>query len=114
LADGSSVVTGIFNGTAVFGEGELNETELTAQGVDFDIFVARYSPDGTLAWAKSAGGGDIDRSGSIDAFENGSAVVTGYYQSAATFGPGEPNETVLDFPLPGEGRDDIFVARFKP
>jgi hypothetical protein len=112
--NGSSLVSGSFTGKTVFGKGEPNETELTAQSVDFDVFVARYNPDGTLAWAKRAGGGTTVRSGGIDLFETSSAIVTGSYENPITFGLGEPNETVLDFPMPGDMRADIFVARFKP
>ena len=58
LQDGSALVTGSFSGTATFGPGEENETVLTAltsqQGTN--AFIAKYSPDGTLDWAKSAGG----------------------------------------------------------
>ena len=55
LSDGSSLVTGMFGGTATFGPGEPEETTLTPAG-GANIFVARYNPDGTLAWAKRAGG----------------------------------------------------------
>ena len=51
LADGSAFVTGYFYGTATFGPGEPNQTTLVSPGVG-DVLVARYSPDGTLAWAK--------------------------------------------------------------
>jgi hypothetical protein len=38
---GNSYVTGFFVGTATFGAGEANETELDAGGVE-DVFVAKY------------------------------------------------------------------------
>ena len=43
LSDNSTVVTGRFRRTAVFGAGEANETHLTSAGVE-DIFIARYAP----------------------------------------------------------------------
>lgn len=55
LADGSALVSGAFSGTATFGPGEPGETLLTSAG-DTDIFVARHNADGTLAWARWAGG----------------------------------------------------------
>ena len=43
LSDDSTVVTGSFNATATFGEGEANETVLVSDGFR-DIFVARFAP----------------------------------------------------------------------
>jgi len=55
FADGSSVITGEFSGTCTFGLGEPGVTTLIAAG-SFDMFVARYNADGSLAWARRAGG----------------------------------------------------------
>ena len=57
LSDGSSLVTSFFWDTDTFGPGEPGQTLLTSAG-GADIFVARYNPDGTLAWAKRAGGSE--------------------------------------------------------
>lgn len=109
LPDDSIVVTGCFSDSAIFGEGELNETVLTAMGPS-DIFVARYNPDGTLAWAKSAGGSSQDIGLGITALPDCSTVTTGYFRGSAIFGEGEPNQTVLTSP----GGNDIFIARYNP
>ncbi|MCD6218294.1 hypothetical protein J7L05_10635 [bacterium] len=105
LSDNSTVVTGKFAGTATFGPGEPNETILTSAG-GFGIFIARYNPDGTLAWAKRAGGSSYG----ITTLSDNSTVVTGYFYGSTTFGPGEPNETILT----SAGNWDIFIARFEP
>ncbi|MCX6645479.1 MAG: hypothetical protein NTY09_03850, partial [bacterium] len=69
----------------------------------------RYNPDGTLAWAKRAGGASGDDSGrGITALSDNSTVVTGGFHDSAKFGPGEPNETILE----SAGGRDIFIARF--
>ncbi len=109
LSDDSTVVTGCFEGTATFGEGEPNETDLVADG-DWDTFVARYNPDGTLAWAKRSGGTDYEWGYSITTLSDDSTVVSGQFETSATFGQGEPNETVLV----SDGVFDIFVARYNP
>ncbi len=110
LSDDSTVVTGSFNESATFGEGEANETVLVSYG-GYDIFVARYNPDGTLAWANRAGGTtDYDRSKGITTLSDNSSVVTGHFSATATFGEGEPNETVLV----SDGSYEIFVARYNP
>ena len=108
LSDDSSVVTGYFQDSATFGEGEANETVLVSDG-DYDIFVARYNPNGTLAWAKRSGGADRDRGWGITTLSDDSTVVTGDFKYSATFGEGEANETVLV-----SDEEDIFVAWYNP
>jgi len=109
LSDNSTVVTGLFFESATFGPGEPNQTALTSDG-GYDIFIARYNTDGTLAWAKRAGGGDSDAGFGITTLSDNSTVVTGYFYDSATFGPGEPNQTVLT----SAGYFDIFIARYNP
>jgi uncharacterized delta-60 repeat protein len=109
LSDNSTVVTGWFYGSAVFGEGEANETTLVSAG-GFDIFIARYNPDGTLAWAKRAGGTSYDLGIAITALSDNSIVVAGEFRGSATFGPGEANQTTLV----SAGGFDIFIARYNP
>jgi hypothetical protein len=105
--DGSCVVTGCFRETATFGKGEANETILFSAG-DVDLFVARYNSNGTLAWAKRAGGTDFDEGCGIASYADGSCVVTGCFMETATFCEGEANETSLS----SAGEEDIFVARY--
>jgi hypothetical protein len=109
LSDNSIAVTGIFNVSATFGPGEPNETVLSSAG-DSDIFIARYNSDGLLLWAKSAGGPEEDRGNAVTALFDNSTVITGYFNSWAKFGLGEPNMTILL----SNGAEDIFVAQFNP
>ena len=95
LVNDSFVVVGHFSGSAVFGPGELNETTLVSPGDD-EIFVARYNPDGTLRWAKRAGGTRENKAFGVSSLSDGSIVVCGQIQGIATFGAGEANETVLN------------------
>ena len=105
---GASYVTGHFDGSSTFGAGEANETTLTSAGY-FDIFVAKYDADGDLLWVKGAGGGGYDGGSSIAVDGNGASYITGDFESNATFGAGESNETTLsNTGLWG----DIFVAKF--
>jgi uncharacterized delta-60 repeat protein len=107
LSDNSTVVTGIFAGSAIFGKDEINQTVLNSAG-SFDIFIARYNPDGTLVWAKRAGGSDRDRSKEVTKLFGNSTVVVGFFYGSATFAPGEPNQIVLN----SDGDSDIFIARY--
>ena len=109
LSDDSTVVTGRFESSATFGEGEVNETVLVSAGY-LDIFVARYNPDSTLAWAKRAGGTASEGSNGITTLSDDSIVVTGSFTGSVTFGEGEANETVLE----SYEESDIFVARYNP
>jgi len=108
-------VTGFFQGPAIFGEGEPNETTLTATGTDPDtflsppdIFVAKYDGDGMLLWATKAGGVGADEGLDIATTQGGDSYVTGFFRGTATFGEGEPNETTLT----STGERNIFVAKY--
>jgi len=109
LSDNSIVVMGCFSGSATFGQGEANETVLTSNG-DLDIFFARYNPDGTLAWVKSAGGLKMDVGWGITALSDNAVIVTGCFSAVATFGKNEQNQTDLT----SAGGKDIFIARYNP
>ena len=99
LLDGSSVVTGRFTDSAVFGA----LPALT--GVGSEVFVAKVSPNGDWVWAVPAGGSGADSANGVSALPDGSSTVTGYFSGNATFG-GLPE-------LSGTaGKKDTFVARY--
>ncbi len=113
LSDDSIVIAGHFYGSAIFGKGEPNETVLVTDDMHFNVFVARYNSDGTLAWAKSAGGLECVVSPyGITTLSDDSTVLTGGYLGPTIFGAGEANETTLD--TPSSANSDIFVARYYP
>jgi hypothetical protein len=109
LADDSVVATGTFRGTATFGQGWPGETLLTSTG-NRDVFVARYARDGTLVWAKRAGGTGAAYGVSATTLFDDSVVVAGGFSGSFTLGPGEGNETGLT----SAGDSDVFLARFYP
>jgi hypothetical protein len=116
FADGSLAVGGSFSASIVFGAGEANETPLDPVG-QADLCVARYEPDGALAWARSAGGAlaTLDVT-SIASMPDGACVLGGSFAGRATFGAGEANETeLLSAPFffnPSSPSQDLFVARY--
>ena len=82
LPDGSSIVTGRFDGTTTFGSSTLTRSAGSA-----DVFTAKMNADGSWAWATKAGGTGLDSGLGISALPDGSSVVTGvFYSDAATFG----------------------------
>ena len=61
-------MTGYFSWSPTFGAGELNETRLVTGGVENAVFLARYNPDGTLAWAKQSQSTSDGRGAALAAF----------------------------------------------
>lgn len=116
VPDGAVVVAGTFMNQAVFDPGGPNETVLSAADFrDKEMFFARYEADGSLAWAKQAGGPEsfdwAEWVVALDSFPDGTLVAAGYFQIHAVFGPGEPNETVLE-PQTEGALGGKFHARF--
>lgn len=77
---GSVYLAGAFTGTGAFGT-----TTKTSAG-NYDLFVARYDPAGTLQWVQTAGGTNSDEATAIALDSNGNAYVTGSFYATATFG----------------------------
>ena len=96
LADGSSIVTGKFEGTATFGS-----TTFTSAG-SYDVFVAKLDANGDYEWATQAGGISNDYGYDVSVLADGSSIVTGYFQDTATFG---------STTFTSAGGYDVFVAK---
>ncbi|MCP4673944.1 MAG: hypothetical protein GY854_00170, partial [Deltaproteobacteria bacterium] len=94
LPDNSFITVGWYNNTATFGAGEPTETQLIASD-DYDSYIAKYARDGSLIWAKSFGGNDLDYVYDLDVFSDGSFIVSGQLKGTAVFGAGESNEKTL-------------------
>lgn len=94
---GGIVITGSFDkdvdflGTPVLSKGES------------DVFVARLTGDGALAWVKTFGAEREDAGFGVAVDAAGTAVVTGWFEGTVDFGGG---------PLKGKGYHDAFIARF--
>ncbi len=96
LADGSSIITGEFSGSATFGT-----TTLTSTGLD-DVFTAKVNADGSYAWATKAGGAGFARANGVSALADGSSIITGEFSGTATFGTTTLTST---------GSSDVFTAK---
>jgi hypothetical protein len=98
------VVVGTFFGAMDFGAGALNSAG------NSDLFLAKFSPSGTLLWAKRFGGSAADVCNAIALDASNNILLTGsygYYGSAIDFGGG---------PLPLSGgtgafQSDMYVAK---
>ena len=109
-ARGDSYVTGVFRGTATFGEGEPNETTLTSAGqrryLRGQVRPRRRAAVGHSGRRRHRSDGGLG----IATTARGDSYVTGFFPGTATFGEGEPNETTLT----SAGNEDIFVAKYDP
>ncbi len=100
LADGSSIITGSFNGIATFGT-----TSLTSVNGLSDTFTAKVDADGTYAWATRGGGPGTDVANGVSALADGSSIITGTFTGTpAIFGTTPPLTSTA-------GSVDIFTAR---
>jgi hypothetical protein len=113
LSDGSVIATGRFNGDGILDPSGPNETLFEGEG-DTDIYIAKYTNEGSLAWARSAGGQGSDNAQDLLVLPDGSFILAGQFGGfdgfPATFGRGEDNQTVLN----SNGMGDVFIARYEP
>ncbi len=84
LADGSSIITGVFTVTVTFGDTTL--TSEARGGEPYDTFTAKVNANGSYAWAIKAGGGTVVWASGVSALPDGSSIITGYFLGTATFG----------------------------
>lgn len=107
MPDGGCVFAGSFTGQAVFQGGSAPNVTLSTSG-NADAYVARYLADGTLAWAKKAGGTGDESSRCVGVLSNGNIVVGGSFQSFITFAAGLPGS--VSFTTAGDR--DTFLAAY--
>ena len=107
---GNSYVTGFFRGPANFNP---SGTAVVLNSVgNHDIYLAEYSPTGSLVWAKdlpnSAGSGGQANALAMDAA--GNLALTGYFTGATNFNPGGAGGTLTNATY----HTDAFAAKFTP
>lgn len=89
---GNVYAVGEFRGTAFFGPKTLHSEGLV------DLFVVKYSPDGTVVWAVSAGGPSVDRGLALAVDDAQNVYVTGYFTNEIEFN-NDPGAIPIGFPL---------------
>ena len=102
---GNVLVTGYFRGTATFGDTTITsygDTTLFGFG-SVDIFIAKFTSNGSLIWAQHAGGDEFDEGYGIATDSSGNILVTGKFDENASFG---------DTTLFNDSNDDMFVAKY--
>lgn len=104
FAVGIDSMGGIYVGGAMAGKVDFDGTVLTSAGTE-DAFLARFEPDGKLAWAHNWGDTASQTIRHIKVTKTNSIIVAGEFKGTLQFDAG-PNK------LTSAGGNDIFVARF--
>jgi hypothetical protein len=98
---GNIVVVGTFTGVS-----PLGGATLTSRG-GTDGFVAKYTPTGTLLWARGFGGTQDERVTDLAIDQSGNVYVGGGFEGTAGFDP-----TGGGLVLTSSGGEDGFITRF--
>ncbi len=110
LGDGGYVVGGSVTGTTTLGPDAGNALTIASTSpASADVYVARFAADGSVRWARTAGGSGAEAFAGLALFVDGSIAVTGTFRASATFGAGDPRETLL---TTAASAGETFVARF--
>jgi hypothetical protein len=103
-ADNNVYITGYYQSGFYFVP-ETSSNLAQAFGGD-DIFIAKYSANGTFIWGKTIGGSGQDRPSGMDVSEDGNVSITGYFNGTVDFNPGSAVNN-----LTAIGNRDIFVLK---
>ncbi len=99
---GNVYVIGTFREMAFFDGNQVNSSGSGSGSQDKEIFIAKYAPDGTFVWVKTAGGFFDDQGFGIFTVPNGDSYITGSFQGNADF---------QSINMLSNGGDDIFAAK---
>jgi Bacterial Ig domain/Fibronectin type III domain len=97
--DGNIVLTGTVSGNINFGSGYL------LSNGSYDIFLAKFSPNGVNLWSKRFGGSYDDTGKAVTVDMNGDIFMGGYFFQSVDFGGGT---------LTSANTPDAFIAKFAP
>jgi len=97
--DGNTTITGVFRNQVRFG------TETMTSAGQGDIFLASYTSEGELRWARQFGSTGEDNAFDLKVDGAGNTVASGWFAGKVDFGG-----TVLE----SAGGNDAFLAKFDP
>ncbi|HEX6792126.1 MAG TPA: SBBP repeat-containing protein [Candidatus Krumholzibacteria bacterium] len=97
---GQVLVTGSFSGTVNFGGGDLSTSSVD----EWDVFLAKYTTNGTHIWSKRFGGIDLEEGTCVRADASGNVYVAGYFAGTVSFGGSSLTSTGADV--------DLFLAKY--
>jgi len=97
---GAAYVSGLFSGTANFGDGDVN----FVGGSDY--FVAKYKTDGSLAFKHVAGSIYVDCGADLCLDNSNNLIVGGYYNNGMYYDG-------VQLPLTSLGKEDNMVLKYE-
>ncbi len=100
-SDNNLLVTGMFSTTATF-----DQVTLTSMAFQ-DVFVAKYTVQGTVLWAKAISGMDQEWGYDITTDQNNNVYVTGYFQSPVLYFT--PSDSIV---RSSPSMRNVFVAKY--
>lgn len=74
---------------------------------DYDIFIAKYTPDGKLIWAKSIGGSELDQVNNLTVDDESNVIFGGQFTSSSM--DSDPGSGT--FNLNNAGGNDAFIVK---
>ncbi len=96
---GNTIISGIFRNQI-----RLGEDTYRSRG-EGDIFLASYSPNGTLNWSMRIGGSGDDNTYDLTTDGAGNIIASGWFSDSVDFG---------GTTLTSRGSVDMFIAKFSP
>ena len=111
-SNGNIYVTGFYAGalSILAADGTTSALSLSVEG-SLDMFVIKYSSDGTPLWARRLSGGSVDVATAIVTSASGDVYVIGYTQSS-TFSVYAANSSTVLFSTSLSGSTDAVVVKY--
>ncbi|MCA6362494.1 MAG: T9SS type A sorting domain-containing protein [Bacteroidetes bacterium] len=104
-AAGNIIVTGFFTGVIDMDPGAATVMLGSSPTWVSDVFVASFSPQGQLNWAKALSGPALESAMSVCPGSNGQSVIAGSFENTVDFDPGPAVNA-----LTAAGSSDAFVV----
>lgn len=103
-AQGNLYISGNFKGTADFDPSAGIYNLVSSPSADYDMFIAKYTNNGTLVWAQSISSDGLDLASGIKIGASGYLYITGKFSGTVDFdaGSGTQNQTA-------KGGSDAFI-----
>jgi hypothetical protein len=95
--DGNTIVAGRYYGETDFGAGPV-----TSPADNYQVFLAKYAPDGAHLWSKAYGDFAGDGATAVGTDASGNVYVAGFFGNKIDFGGGE---------MTSSGSADLFLAK---
>ena len=97
--DGYTFVTGRFKST----DWDLGNGITLATTGNYDMFIAKFNPQGEAVWARQAGSSSVDEGRAVAVDASGNIIVAGIFTKTIHFG----NDSLVN-----HGNYDIFIAKY--